>query len=192
MHAVGRVGGAIWRLWLWMLRRMYSERTAAAFYRRQFGMRIGAGCRICDTRVDLFGSEPFLVEIGDGVTISDGARFVTHDGGVTILRAEHPGLNVYGRIVVRDNCFLGLGSIILPGVTVGPNAVVGAGAVVTRDVPANSVVAGVPARVVRSLEEYTRRALARGVIVGAAAGPARQVEIEAAAVGQRRGRADVP
>jgi carbonic anhydrase/acetyltransferase-like protein (isoleucine patch superfamily) len=55
---------------------------------------------------------------------------------------------------VLDNCFVGVNSILMPGVTVGPNSIVGAGSVVTRDVPARSVAAGVPARVLCTLDEY--------------------------------------
>ncbi len=56
-------------------------------------------------------------------------------------------------IVIGDNVWLGGGAIICPGVSVGENSVVAAGAVVTKDVPANVVVAGVPAKVIRTLEE---------------------------------------
>jgi len=62
-------------------------------------------------------------------------------------------LEVAKPIVIEDNVWLGGGAILLPGVRIGRNAVVGAGAVVTRSVPANTVVAGNPARVIREIEQ---------------------------------------
>ncbi len=63
------------------------------------------------------------------------------------------GWEVAGQIAIRDNARMGGGAIVLPGVTIGPVAVVGAGAVVSRDVPPNTVAAGNPARVIRELEQ---------------------------------------
>jgi maltose O-acetyltransferase len=81
--------------------------------------------------------------------------------GVQIYTAAHPlqaetrihGWEVAKPIVIEDNVWLGGAAILLPGVRIGRNAVVGAGAVVTRDVPANTVVAGNPARVIREIEQ---------------------------------------
>ncbi len=80
---------------------------------------------------------------------------------VQIYTAAHPlqamprnqGLEVAKPIMIEDNVWLGGGAILLPGVRVGRNAVVGGGAVVSRDVPANTVVAGNPARVIREIEQ---------------------------------------
>jgi acetyltransferase-like isoleucine patch superfamily enzyme len=101
-----------------------------------------------------------LVTIGDDVTISDGAEFITHDGGLRAIRDQHPGAYYYAPITVGSRAFIGAGVIVLPGVTIGERAVVGAGAVVTRDVPPETIVAGVPARPISTLESYaaSRRA----------------------------------
>ena len=58
------------------------------------------------------------------------------------------------RIEIKDNCFIGTGTTIMPGISIGPNAVVGAGSMVTESVPPDTVVAGVPARIICTLEEY--------------------------------------
>ena len=92
------------------------------------------------------------VHIGHHVMIGPNVQIYTaaHD-----LRAEAriQGCEVAKPIVIEDNVWLGGGAILLPGVTIGRNAVVGAGAVVTRSVPANVIVPGNPARVIREIEQ---------------------------------------
>lgn len=126
---------------------------------RRLGVHVGQNCRLLGVSRATFGSEPYLIRLGDHVTVTEGVRFVTHDGGVWVFRQQEPDLDIVAPIVVGDNVFLGLRATILPGVTIGSNCVVAAGAVVTRDITANSVVAGVPARFLRSLDDY-RRSLA--------------------------------
>ncbi len=134
---------------------LYNPSTIENYYRKK-GYSIGKNNRIY---IHNFGSEPYLIKIGNHCTISTGVSFVTHDGGAWIFRDEIPDLNVFGKIEIKDNCFIGLNSIILPNVTIGPNSVVGAGSVVTKDVPPNTVVAGVPAKVISSTEKYKEKCL---------------------------------
>jgi acetyltransferase-like isoleucine patch superfamily enzyme len=109
-----------------------------------------------------FGSEPWLITIGNHVKVTSGVRFITHDGGSYVFRDQEKYKDVkkFGKIVIHDNCFIGNCVIIMPGVSIGPNAVVGAGAVVTKNVPPNCVVGGVPAKVIMSVEEYAEKSLA--------------------------------
>ncbi len=134
---------------------MYSELTFENYLRKE-GYSIGKNNRIYTHN---FGSEPYLIQIGNNSTITRGVNFITHDGGSWIFRDEIPDLNVFGKIEIKDNCFIGLNSIILPNVTIGPNSIVGAGSVVSKDVPPNTVVAGVPARIISSTEEYKKKCL---------------------------------
>ncbi len=92
------------------------------------------------------------VHIGHHVMIGPGVQIYT---AAHHLQAESriQGWEVAKSIVIEDNVWLGGSAILLPGVRVGRNAVVGAGAVVTRSVPANTVVAGNPARVIREIEQ---------------------------------------
>ena len=131
-------------------------------YLAAMGVRIGDGCRIYGIPEEVFGSEPYLCRLGDHVSITSGVRFVSHDGGMWVFRDQYPDLDLFGPITVGSNVFIGINSIIMPGVSIGDNVVIGSGSVVTRDIPSNCVAAGVPARVLRSLEEYRAKAVAKG------------------------------
>ena len=95
-----------------------------------------------------------ILSIGDHVTVAGGVQFVTHDGGVWVFREKEPDIDVFGPIKIGNNVFIGFNSILMPGVTVADNVVIGAGSVVVSDVPPNSVVAGVPAKVIKTIDEY--------------------------------------
>jgi serine acetyltransferase len=108
----------------------------------------------------MLGIEPFLVRIGNHVYISEGVDFHTHDGGVWIFRNNNPHIRVYGTITIEDNCIIGKNVQLLPNIRIGENSIVGAGSVVISDVPPNSIVMGVPARVISSVPKYEEKCLA--------------------------------
>lgn len=109
-----------------------------------------------------FGTEPWLIEIGDNITLAFGVRFLTHDGASRLFRTKMPDAshqfgNRFGTIKIHENCFIGFNAIIMLNVEIGPNSIVGAGSVVTKDVPPNSVVAGSPARIICTIDEYIQK-----------------------------------
>lgn len=107
-----------------------------------------------------FGSEPYLITIGDHTRINKNVQFITHDGSLWVIRhlyPEYKDADLIKPIKVGSNVQIGNNVIILPGVTIGDNCIIGAGAVVTRDVPDNSVAVGVPARVIESIDEYVQK-----------------------------------
>ncbi|WP_268035270.1 acyltransferase [Algoriphagus sp. PAP.12] len=124
-------------------------------YARFIGVRVGDGCRLINVK---YSSEPYLISIGNHVSATS-TRFETHDGGVWVFRTTNPGVDVVKPIKIGDNVFIGFGCIILPGVTVGDNVVIGAHSVVSKDIPPNCVVAGVPARVIKDLQSYKNKIL---------------------------------
>jgi serine acetyltransferase len=73
-------------------------------------------------------------------------------------------------VSIGENCFIGFGAVIMPGVKIGDNVVVGAGSIVTKDVPSDSVVVGVPAKVVSSLSEYLAKRAKRKMFTAPYAG----------------------
>lgn len=113
---------------------------------RAMGVSIGAHVFVgLDTWLD--DQFPELITIEDEVTISFRVTVIVHDDAKRIDRTEAgAGDGTVAPVVLRRGCYLGAGCIVLPGVTVGERAVVAAGAVVTRDVPAGVIVGGVPAR----------------------------------------------
>ena len=97
------------------------------------------------------------VSIGRECVIADRVMLIDFDHGVVDVERPIRLQGIYMRDVnVGNNVWIGYGACILRGVTVGDNAVIGTNSVVTRDVPANAVVGGVPARVIRMRDEPTR------------------------------------
>ena len=88
------------------------------------------------------------IEFGDGVQVAPGVRIATinHD-----FNARH-SMYTYGRVTIKKNAWIGMNVTICPGVTIGEYAVVGAGAVVTKDVPDYGVAVGTPAKVIKMLD----------------------------------------
>jgi maltose O-acetyltransferase len=113
-----------------------------------YGSHIHVGARVF-ANFGLVALDVAPISIGDDVQIGPNVQLLTptHPLDAALRRAKWEAAKP---ITIRANAWLGGGAIVLPGVTIGDNAVVGAGAVVTRDVPANAVVVGNPARVIKS------------------------------------------
>lgn len=121
------------------------------------GAKIGEGTRM-NCYVSSFGTEPYLIEVGRDCLFAADVRFITHDGGVKVLNTlkkfQGRKMDIIAPIKIRDNVYIGTGAYIMPGVRIGNNSVTGAHAVITKDIPANSVAVGIPAKVIKSVEDY--------------------------------------
>lgn len=117
-------------------------------YLRKQGMTIGQNCFFATMS---FSTEPYLIEIGDHVGIAGGTTFITHDGAIWCFRDELVNADVFGKIKIGNNVFIGSNCTILPNTIIGNNCVVGAGAIVRGTFPENSVIVGNPAKVIFSM-----------------------------------------
>lgn len=150
--------------WLFAgIHRRIKIRTDPVGYARSIGVKLGNNVHFYAMTAGMFGSEPWLIEIGNNVHITAGCEFITHDGATLILRQQIPDLELTAPITIGNDVYLGVHTIILPGVRIGNRCIIGAGSVVSRSIPDNSVAAGVPARVLKSTDEYLERAKARSL-----------------------------
>lgn len=114
----------------------YYKKRKPMKYAKRIGVRIGDHCKLNGS--PNWGSEPYLISLGDHTEISFDCAFITHDGATWGFRNQerYKGIIRFGRISIGNNVFIGARSTILPGVTVGDNAIIAAGAVVNKSVPA--------------------------------------------------------
>ena len=133
-------------------------------YAKKLGVNFGEGLHLYGNPA--WGTEPWIITLGSNVHITAGVKFITHDGGTLLFRDRVPDLEITKPITVGNNVYIGNNVIILPGVTIGDNVVVGAGAIVSRDIPSNSVAVGVPARVIKTIDEYFEKIQKESLHVG--------------------------
>lgn len=148
------------RLWQTMrISLMMSSVKRVNYLRRKniFG-KIGENVTITDRKIPLYAK---LIRIHNNVRIASNVTFAVHDITHFILNKMPNSRGGYietiGCIELMDNVFIGTNSTIVGGVRIGPNAIVAAGAVVTKDVPKNSVVGGVPAKYICNFDEWLEK-----------------------------------
>ena len=129
-----------------LLARLRGEQNIDKLVRR--GLTIGKNCKLGSCTID--PSHCFHITIGNNVTFGPGVHILAHDAS-TKLFLDHTRV---ANVSIGSNVFIGAHSIVLPGVTIGENVIIGAGSVVSRNIPSNSVAVGVPARVIKPLDEY--------------------------------------
>ena len=140
-------------------KRVFKERADAdsyISYLRNKGMRIGERVVILRPRsLTIDETRPWLIEIGNDVQIANGVSILTHGYDWSVLKGKYGSiLGSAGKVKIGNNVFIGINSTILKGVTIGDNTIIGAGSVVSHDIPGNCVAAGNPAKVIISLDDY--------------------------------------
>lgn len=139
----------------YFFKKIYIKLFGKLAYARKLGVKIGENCRIY---ISSWGTEPDMVEVGNNVTITSEVVILTHDGSTCLVKDDNGDRYYkYAPVKIGDNVFIGYRSIILPGVEIGSNVVVAAGSIVTKSIPNNSVVAGNPAKVIKSFDAYKEK-----------------------------------
>ena len=124
-------------------------------YAKKAGVNM-SGCVFIYGRV-VWGTEPWIITLGNNVHITEGVRFLTHDGGTLLFRDKVPDLEITKPITIGDNVYIGNNVLLMPGINIGNNVIIGAGAVVTKDIPDNVIAVGNPCRVLREVGEHDKK-----------------------------------
>ena len=154
-RTIGSVLKGVWIRSLSLLARISFPAQVTTSIHRMRGMHIGKGSKISRS-VLIDDSRPDLITIGKNVWVTAGCQLLCHQRDLSFYERGKPVMDCplkYAPIVIKDGAHIGIGSIIMPGVTIGEGAVIGAGAVVTKDVPDYCLALGVPAKVVKTLGE---------------------------------------
>lgn len=137
--------------------RFSSAEKRSALMKNKF-YRIGRNVKLYTLN---FGTEPWLISIGDNVTVAADVTFVTHDVScyhiARILNIGENSVDKIGSITLMDNCFIGTKTILMPNTSVGRNSIIAAGSIVTKDIPNNEVWGGAPARYIMDVSDYAKR-----------------------------------
>lgn len=140
-------------------KRKYAEYKGGEIYLdylRQLGIKIGTHCHIGKPKtITIDYTRPYLIEIGNHVRMNNGFTLLTHDFATSVLTNKYGDfLPSSGKVKIGNNVYFAQKCTVMKGVTIGDNCIIGYGSLVTKDIPSNSVVAGSPARVICTLEEY--------------------------------------
>lgn len=130
-------------------------------YARFIGVKIGNNCSISTKK---FPSEPYLIEIGDFCRIANDVKFFTHGGVWSQARKLNKSLEHFGRIKIGNYTYIGDGCLIMAGVVIGNDVIVGAGTVVTKSIPDGVMVAGNPMRYIGRTSDLVQRLEALNVM----------------------------
>src|SRR5690606_18074484 len=120
------------------------------------GVKVGNDCRILTTSL---GTEPWMISIGNKVTITSGVRLLTHDGASWLFNDEKGRRHLYRPVKIGNNVFIGSNAIIMPGVVIEDNVIVAAGSVVTKSIPSGFIAGGNPAKIIGKFDDYKKRVL---------------------------------
>lgn len=121
------------------------------FYRKK-GTKIGKNVLLCN---NIYIPDPEFVSMGDDVVVSSNVSFITHDHSIKKMSDKS---NLFGKIVIGNNCFIGYGAILLYGVELSENIIVASGSVVTKSFKtSNVIIAGNPAKIIGTWEDFYKK-----------------------------------
>lgn len=146
-----------------IIQRFFARRSSNAVvrYYRYKGIDIGDGTYLRPKSTMIDTTRPSLVKIGKNCYMNENFTLLTHDWVTQVfIFSGRNFLNYSGRVTIGNNVSFGHNVTILGGVTIGDNVFIGAGSIVTKDIPSNSIAVGVPCRVISSLEDFYQKRLA--------------------------------
>ena len=138
---------------------LFFDQARRADYARRKGIfhHVGDNVRLPAMLVPLY---PKMISFHDNIEVASGVRFVVHDAIHGVLNGKYRNCDFseqIGCIEIMDNVFIGTGTTILGNVRIGPNVIVGANSLIIKDIPANTVYAGSPAKLIGSFEEFVEK-----------------------------------
>ena len=141
----------------WLMKVRYklkhNDKEVISEHFRKMGMKIGKRCNIC---CNIATTQPFLIEMGDNVTIAGDVLLLTHDNSIS--KPLPNTTDLFGKIVIGANCFIGTKSLIMPGVYLADNIIVAAGSVVTKSYRMRGIIiGGNPAKIIGNVENFVER-----------------------------------
>lgn len=143
----------------WAILEPFAPRKLRPHLMRKMGCHVGKGCYIGEhVRIDQGHAD--LITVEDGVSIASGTRLLCHQRDFThyFVGSDYMQLGYTLKpIVLKKGCLVGMESFVMPGVTIGEGAIVGAGSLVTKDIPAWTIAAGRPAKVIRKIPEKVEK-----------------------------------
>lgn len=143
----------------WPILQSFNPRKVRPMLMRKMGCKVGKGCFIGDyVRIDAGHAD--MITLEDSVSIASGTRLLCHqrDFSDYCVGDDYMKLGyIVKPIVLKRGCLIGMESFVMPGVTVGEGAVVGAGSMVVKDIPAWTVAVGRPAKVIREIPVRERK-----------------------------------
>lgn len=157
-RVIARFCGNIYRKRLekmmdWPILQSFNPRKIRPILMRKMGCKVGKGCFIGDyVRVDCGHAD--MITLEDSVSVASGVRLLCHqrDFSDFCVGDDYMKLGyVIKPIILKKGCLIGMESFVMPGVTVGEGAIVGAGSLVTKDIPAWTIAAGRPAKVLKEI-----------------------------------------
>lgn len=149
---------------------VFSATKRAEYFRKhEIFASMGERCSIMKRKVPL---NPKMIRIGNNVHFASNVGLITHDithlmlNNCEEIKSRGHVIETKGCIEIGNNVFVGAGTRILPNTKIGNNIVIGAGSIVNRDIPDNSVVAGVPAKVIGTFDAFAQKRLEQSAGVG--------------------------
>lgn len=139
------------------LKRIYYYSNSERFcrYLRKKGIKVGGGNHFDPKTSHIDMTRPSLITIGANCYMNSGFSILTHDWVTKVfIQSGRDFLPSSGRVTIGNNVSFGQNVMILKGVSIGDNCFIGAGSVVNKSIPSNSIATGVPCKVIMSLEEY--------------------------------------